>query len=116
MNTERGISTFEGARRGAWRHDTPWAASLSPGVIPRPWGRDVPRLERSDGTHRLVPQHLALRHRADALPAGPQRDEHRHSGARERLGAVLRPGDFPGNRGFCGGAEPVADQAAPFVA
>src|SRR5256885_17259420 len=107
MLTERGISTFEVAPRRAWRRDAQWAASLSPGIIPRSWGRDVPRLERRDGTHRLVPQHLALRHRENALPAGPQGDEHRHPGARERLGAVLRPGDFPGNRGFRGGAEPV---------
>src|SRR5437868_12002134 len=100
MITDGGISTFEVAARRAWRRDTRRAASLSPGTIPRPWGRGVPRLERRDGTHRLVPQRLALRHRADALPAGPQGNEHRHSGARERLGAVLRPGDFPRNRGF----------------
>src|ERR671931_2585347 len=100
MITQRGISTFEVPPRRAWRHDTRRAASLSPGVVPRPWGRDVPRLERRDGTHRLVPQHLALRHRADAVPAGPPKDEHRYSRARKRLGAVLRPGDFPRIRGF----------------
>src|SRR2546423_5689352 len=105
MITERGISTFEVASRRAWRRDTRRAASLSPGVIPRPWGRDVPRLERRDGTHRLVPQRLALRHRADALPAGPPRDAHRHPTPPKRLGAVLRPGNFPGDRGFCRGAE-----------
>src|SRR5918992_1096122 len=116
MITERGLSTFESPLPRAWRRDTRWAASLSPGVIPRPWGRDVPRLERRNGTHRLVPQHLALRHGADAVPAGPQGNEHRHAGARERLGAVLRPGDFPGNRGFRRGAEPVTDEAAAFVA
>src|SRR5919205_1292942 len=116
MITEGEISTFEAPPGRAWRRDTQRAASLSPGIIPKPWGRDVPRLERRDGAHRLVPQHLALRYGADALPAGPQGDEHRYSGARERLGALLRSGDFPGNRGFFGGAEPVADQAVAFVA
>src|SRR5689334_11334465 len=111
MVTQRGSGTFGTPSRRAWRRDTRRAASLSPGVIPRPWGRDVPRLERRDGTHRLVPQHLALRHRAAALPASPQGDEHRHSSARERLGAVLRPGSFPGIWGVLGGAEPVADEA-----
>src|SRR5947207_11397792 len=116
MVTECEIGRFANQPRWAWRHDTRWAATLSRGNIPAPWGGDVPRLECRDGTHRLVPQHLALRHRADALPARPQRDEHRHSSARERLGAVLRPGNFPENRGFRGGAEPVADQAVAFLA
>src|SRR5918999_5075676 len=116
MLTESALPTFEPPSTRAWRRDARWAASLSPGVIPRPWGRDVPRLERRDGTHRLVPQHLALRHGADAFPAGSQRDEHRHSSARERLGAVLRLGDFAGYRGFCRRAESVADEAAAVVA
>src|ERR671919_742361 len=107
MVTERGSEPFESQTWRAWRRDARRTASLSPGVIPRPWGRDVPRLECRNGTHRFVPQHLALRHGAVAVPAGPERDEHRHASARERLGAVLRPGDFPGIRGFRGGAQPV---------
>src|SRR6266496_4307956 len=109
MVTEGEKKRFGGEPRRAWRRDTQRAATLSPGAVPTPWGRDVPRLECRDGTHRLVPQHLALRYRANALPARPERDQHRHAGARERLGALLRPGDFPGNRGVRRGAQPVED-------
>src|SRR5438270_13053087 len=116
MLTHRGRSRFDGAAWWAWRRDTQRAASLSRGNAPAPRGRGVLRLECRDGTHRLVPQHLALRYRADALPARPEGDEHRHASPRERLGALLRPGDFPGFRGVRGGAQPVADPAAAVVA
>src|SRR2546430_2812141 len=116
MITEREIERFAAEPPGAWRRDTRRAATLSRRDFPKPWGRGVPRLEFRDGTHRLVPQHLALRHRAVALPARPERDQHRHAGARERLGALLRPGDFPGIGGFRGGAQSVADPPVAIVA
>ena len=94
----------------------PTARYPFPGERPETLGPGRAKTGVSDGTHRFVPQHLAVRHGADALPPRPERDQHRHAGARERLGAVLRPGDFPGIRGLRRGAEPVPDPPAAVVA
>src|ERR1700704_2189137 len=115
MVTKRGHLRFRGELAWAWRRDTRRAATLSRGCVQRPWGRGVPRLECRDGTHRLVPQRLALRSRADALSTRPERDQHRHARPRERLGAILRPGGFPGIGGFRRGAERITHPAAPVV-